>query len=120
MNKGRKISGGRYHANRKSKRYEMAGIPRIVKLREKKMKVLRGRGGNLKNVLLSINIANVMDKKGKSKKAKITNVVETKSNRFLARQNILVKGAIIDTELGKAKVTNRPSQEGSVNAMLIE
>ena len=120
MNKGRKISGGRYHANRKSKKYELAGIPRIVKLRERKMKALKIRGGGRKNVLLSANIANVTDKKGKTKKAKITNVVETKSNRFLARQNIIVKGAIIDTDLGKARVTNRPSQEGSVNAVLIE
>ncbi len=120
MNKGRKISGGRYHANRKSKKYELAGIPRVVKLRENKMKVLKTRGGHIKNVLLSANIANVTDKKGKTKKAKITNVVETKSNRFLARQNVIVKGAIIDTDLGKARVTNRPSQEGSVNAVLIE
>jgi small subunit ribosomal protein S8e len=120
MNKGRKISGGRYHANRKSKKYELAGIPRIVKLRPRKMKVLKARGGHQKNVLLSEETASVMDKKGKSKKVKITNVVETPSNRFLARQNILVKGAIIDTELGKAKITNRPSQEGSVNAILID
>ncbi|MDP1696084.1 MAG: hypothetical protein Q8L29_04170 [archaeon] len=72
MNKGRKITGGRYHANRKSKKYELPGIPRIVKLREKKVKVLRVRGGNLKSVLLSIEVANIMDKKGKSKVAKIT------------------------------------------------
>ena len=120
MNTGKKITGGRYHANRKSRRHELPGIPRIVKLRDKKMKVLRGRGGNKKNVLLSINIANILDKNGKSKTAKIKNVVETKANRFLARQNILVKGAIIETELGKARVTNRPGQEGSVNAVLID
>jgi len=120
MNTGKKLTGGRYHANRKSRKHELPGIPRVVKLRDKKMKVLKVRGGNLKNVLLSINIANVLDKKGKSKKAKITNVVETKANRFLARQNVLVKGAIIDTELGKARVTNRPGQEGSVNAVLID
>lgn len=120
MDTGRKITGGKYHASRKKKKYELPGIPRIVKLREKKMKVLRTRGGNSKPVLLSIDVANVMDKKGKTKKAKITNVVETKANRFLARQNILIKGAVIDTDLGKAKITNRPSQEGLVNAMLIE
>jgi small subunit ribosomal protein S8e len=120
MNKGRKITGGKYHANRKSKRYELAGIPRIVKLREKKSKVLRVLGGNEKVVLLSCDIANITDKKGKTKKAKIVNVIETQANRFLARQNILIKGAIIDTELGKAKITNRPSQEGSVNAVLID
>jgi len=120
MNKGRKITGGKYHANRKTKKHEQPGIPRIVKLREKKMKVLRTTGGNLKNVLLSCEIANVTDKKGKTKKTKITNVIETNANRFLARQNILIKGAIIDTELGKARITNRPSQEGSVNAVLVE
>ncbi len=119
MNEGKKITGGRYHANRKSKKYELAGIPRIVKLRETKMKVLRGMGGNKKNVLLACNVANIIDKKGKAKKAKITNVTETTANRFLARQNILVKGAIIETDLGKARITNRPGQEGSINAVLI-
>lgn len=119
MNKGRKISGGKYHANRKSKKHELAGIPRVVKLRPRKMKVLRTRGGHQKNVLLAEEFVNVVDKKGKSKKVKLTNVVETPSNRFLARQNVLVKGAIIDTEMGKARITNRPSQEGCVNAILI-
>ncbi|MEM2426420.1 MAG: hypothetical protein QXE83_05420 [Archaeoglobaceae archaeon] len=32
----------------------------------------------------------------------------------------MTKGAIIQTEIGKAKVTNRPSQEGIINAVLIE
>jgi len=120
MNKGRKITGGKYHAYRKKKKYELPGVPRIVHLKERKFKVLRTLGGNEKIVLLSCNLANVTDKKGKTKKVKITNVLETPSNKFLARQNILVKGAIIDTELGKAKITNRPSQEGTVNAVLIE
>lgn len=119
MRLGRKVSGGRYHASRKKKKYELAGIPRIVKLRERKLKVLRTMGGNKKNVLLSCDVANVFDGK-KSKKTKITNVVETHANRFLARQNILIKGAIIDTELGKARITNRPSQEGTINAVLIK
>ena len=120
MNKGRKITGGRYHANRKKRKHELAGIPRIVKLRPKKAKVLKARGGHKKLVLLSCDVANVMDKKGKCKIAKVSNVVETKANRFLARQNIMIKGAIIDTELGKARITNRPSQEGIINAILID
>jgi small subunit ribosomal protein S8e len=52
-------------------------------------------------------------------KAKIINVVETPQNRFLSRQNRLMKGAVIETSLGKAKITNRPTQEGQVNAILI-
>jgi len=118
MNRGRKVSGGRYKANRKKRKYELPGIPRTVKLSERKTKFLKKLGGTFRPVLLSCNIANIFDGK-KTKKAKIKNVIETPSNRFLARQNILLKGAIIDTDLGKAKITNRPGQEGCVNAVLI-
>ena len=51
---------------------------------------------------------------------KILNVLETPSNKFLARQNVLTKGAIVQTESGKARITNRPGQEGSVQGILIE
>lgn len=120
MRIGRKITGGKYHAARKKKKSEVAGLPRIVKLRVKRSKLLRAFSGKPKRVLLSADIANVTNSKGKAQKAKIKNVLETPSNRFLAKQNILVKGALIETELGKARITNRPSQEGSVNAILIE
>jgi small subunit ribosomal protein S8e len=70
--------------------------------------------------MIRADFANVFNKKtGKTKKVKIKNILETPPNRFLARQNIIVKSAVIDTELGKAKVTNRPSQEGTVEAVLL-
>ena len=72
----------------------------------------------MKTTLLSTNEANVFVD-GKIKKAEIKNVLETPQNFFLARQNKLAKGAIIETSLGKARITNRPSQEGMVNAVLI-
>ena len=105
----------------KKKKYELPGIKRIVKLKEVKRKTLRTLGGNKKVVLLGANVINVLDPKTKkSKVVKIKNVIETPSNRFLARQNVLTKGAIIDTEIGKARITNRPSQEGQINAILIK
>lgn len=116
---GRKISGGKYHKQKKKKAYERVGNARIVKLREKKTKIKRGMGGTKKTVSLSQNKVNVTSK-GKSKILEIKKVIETPSNRFLARQNILVKSAIIETELGKVKITNRPSQEGNVQGILIE
>ena len=58
--------------------------------------------------------------KGKAKKAKIKNVSATPSNKYLARQNVLTKGAIIETDLGKARITNRPGQEGNVQAVLLD
>ncbi len=121
MRKGRKISGGRYKKQRKKKYYEKQGQTRMVKLGKVKRKKLRIKGGKEKIVLLSTDEVNVLEKKtNKSQKAKIRNVLETPSNKFLARQNIILKGAIIETDLGKAKVTNRPSQEGSVQAILLE
>jgi len=121
MRYGRKITGGKYHKLRKTKKHSLSRDERKVKLRNTKQKIIRAMGGNKKIVLLSSEIANIIDPQTKkAKTAKITNVLETPANRFLARQNIINKSAIIETELGKARVTNRPSQEGSVNAILIK
>lgn len=120
MVKGRKITGGKYHKFKKKKKHSLPRDTRKVRLRETKKKLIRIRGGNKKTVLLSDNYANVINPETKkAKKVLIKNVLETPANRFLARQNVLVKSAIIETELGKAKITNRPSQEGSVQAVLI-
>lgn len=121
MKIGRKISGGKYHANRKKRLHERDSQPKVSKLGTEKTRIIRARSRYRKKVVLSSSTANVLNKKtGKSKKAKIKNVLETPSNKFLARQNIMTKGAIIETDLGKARVTNRPSQEGNVQAVLIE
>jgi len=119
VNSGRKATGGRYKKPKKRKLTGRQNQARIVKLGEKKTKILRGRGSTKKLVSFSGNVANVISK-GKAKQSKIKTVLETPSNTFLARQNVLVKGAIIETELGKARITNRPSQEGNIQAVLIE
>jgi small subunit ribosomal protein S8e len=117
--KGKKISGGKYIKSRKKKRSEAPGLKRIVKLSEDKRKKVRVRGGNKKTLLLGAQTINILSN-NKTKKTKIKNVLETPSNRFFARQNILTKGTIVETELGKAKITNRPSQEGNINGILIK
>ena len=119
MKQGRKTSGGRYIKPRKKKLTGRQGQSRVVKLEDKRTKLLKMRGGSKKLVSLTNNTVNVIFK-GKGKNVKIKNVLETPSNTFLARQNILLKGTIIETELGKAKITNRPSQEGNVQAILID
>ena len=119
MNRGRKISGGKYHKQKKKKFHSRIGQEKIVVLGETKRKQIRGRGGNPKTTLLKSNQVNLKTN-DKNQKAEIKNVLETPQNRFLARQNRLTKGAIIETSLGKAKITNRPSQEGSINAILTE
>lgn len=119
MKAGRKISGGRYHRSRKKKLYELPGQKRLVRIGEEKKKTIRVRGGKKKTFFLKAKFINLRVN-DKSKKVEIKNVLETPSNRFLARQNVLTKGTVVQTELGKAKITNRPSQEGVVNGVLIE
>lgn len=119
MKFGKKISGGRYIKNRAKKLTERAGQKRNVKLGEEKRKVTRTTGGNKKNLLFSTKFVNIQGKE-KNKKAEIKNVIETPSNRFLARQNIITKGTIVETEFGKVKITNRPTQEGIVNGILVK
>lgn len=115
MKLGKKISGGRYKKRRKKKKYEIRGNIINVKLGEEKRKTARVMGGNKKTFLLKGKFVNV-----KGKKLEIKNVLETPSNRFLARQNILTKGTIVETEAGKVKITNRPSQQAMINGILIE
>ncbi len=119
MNQGKKVSGGRYIRYRKKKVREIAGQKRIVKLGAEKRKTKRTRGGNKKIFLLGAKYV-IVQEKGKGKKLEIKNVVETPSDRFLARQNIITKGTILLTDQGQVKVTNRPTQEGMINGIFIE
>ncbi len=116
----RKATGGRYIPYRKKKLHEIAREPTLTKLGELKRKILRGKGSNKKLISLSNNIINLYDPKSKKyKKVKIKTIIETPSNRHFVRRNIITKGTIVDTEIGKAKITNRPGQEGTLNGVLI-
>src|SRR3990167_7962967 len=112
MKKGRKTSGGRYRQRRKKKLYESGKQKKQTKLGEEKRKTKKVAGGNKKTYLLSSKFVNLITKEGKSKRVEIKNVLETPSNHFLARQNIITKGTIIQTELGKVLSGLRPTQQG--------
>jgi len=121
MKLGRKISGGKYIKRIKKKKYALPGQGKVVKLsQDEKRKTKRVQGGNKKIYLLRAKFVNIQEKNKKSKKVEIKNVIETPSNKFLARQNVLTKGTVIETELGKVKITNRPTQDGMINGVLIK
>jgi len=116
----RKISGGRYRAWRKKRIYELGNLPSHTKLGKKSVVVLRGVGNNSKRSLLSVDTANVYNPKEKKyEQLKIETILENPANRHFVRRNIMTMGTIIKTEKGKARITNRPGQEGVVNAVLI-
>ncbi len=116
----RKPSGGRYRAKSYKRNAQTGRRPAMTTLGEKKARKIRTIGGNQKIKLLNINKINLFDPK--TKKASVVDaktIVENTANRHFIRRNILNKGAVIETSKGKAKITNRPSQEGFVNATLI-
>ena len=117
----RKPTGSRYkRLGRGKTKNELSGYAANTKLSANtKKKVVRTIGGNKKQKVLSTEIMNVTDKKGKSQKTQILNVIENPANPPLVRRNIITKGAIVETKLGKAKVTSRPGQENSLNGMLL-
>jgi len=110
-----KVSGGKYKDFRKKKKYELGGNPVKTKLGDKKVKTLFTTSKNRKSKLLSQNIVSV-----DGKKVKIVNVIENPANKHFVRRNILTKGSIVETDIGKVKITSRPGQEGSLSGVLVK
>jgi len=117
----RKITGGRYRPFRKEKIGELGRDPTLTKMGENRVRVIRIMSGKEKRVLLSAGLVNVYNSETKKyQKAKIKTVVENPANRHYVRRNIITKGTIVDTDIGKVKITSRPGQEGSLNGVLIK
>lgn len=116
----RKPSGGRYKVKLKKKISNLGNHPRHTKVDEHSLKIVRTIGNNKKQFLLSSNTLNVYDKKEKKySKTKILGIVSNTANRHFIRRNIMTKGAIVKTEMGNARITSRPGQEGTINGVLI-
>ena len=89
-----------------------------TRLSEETKKVVRkARGGNRKVKLQKHAYVNVSKEKGKVEKVKIETVLESHNPEF-ARRNIITKGAILKTPIGKVLVTNRVGQDGVINGVL--
>ena len=78
-------------------------------------------GGGTKVRIAVADWAVVTDKgSGKSSKSKLLRVVRNPANVDYQRRGVITKGAIVETELGQARVTSRPGQHGVINAILLE
>lgn len=116
----RSPSGGRNVAHRGKKKFELGRDPTETRLGEKKLRRIRTRGGNKKLRLAlgnEINLINPVD--NKAQKLEILNVIENDANPNYVRRNIITKGAVVETELGKARITSRPGQDGIINGVLL-
>ena len=118
----RKPSGGAYHtASAKGKReYDRAGAPTLTGLGTHQVVLEKKKFGHYQTKVLRADHVNLLDPKTKKySKAKLKIVVENKANENFIRRNILTKGAIIDTDKGKARITSRPGQTGALTAVLV-
>ena len=116
----RKYTGGRIIRARGKRRFELGGEEANTLLGEPIRKTVKTIGGQEKVRLLRTDTAVVTDPQTKTaRKVRIETVSGNPANIHYVRRNIITKGAIIKTEIGSARVTNRPGQEGSINAVLI-
>lgn len=116
----RKFTGKKYKHFRKKRKRELERSPINTQAGSVKIKRQRVMGGNIKTKLFSTNFVNVTDPTtNKTSKVKVLKFESNEASKDLNRRHILTKGAIIETELGKAKITSRPGQDGQLNAILI-
>jgi small subunit ribosomal protein S8e len=117
----RKVTGGRRRPAQMKRRAEIGLAPADTHIGEDRRRIIRTFGGNDKVRALRASVANVTNpKSGETKQVKIEKVEENGANPNYVRRNLLTKGAVIKTEIGRARIMSRPGQHGIINALLLE
>lgn len=117
----KKISGGKYKKFRDKRKRELGRQPVLTRIGKRKIKKQRVIGGNFKIKLLSDLYVNVrIPKENKTVRVKVIDVLENPANRHFTRMDVITRGCILQTEIGKVRVTNRPGQDGIINGIFIE
>ena len=117
----RKVTGGRRRPAAMKRRAEIGLAPADTHIGEDRRRIIRTFGGNDKVRALRASVANVTNpKSGETKQVKIEKVEENGANPNYVRRNLLTKGAVIKTEIGRARIMSRPGQHGIINALLLE
>jgi small subunit ribosomal protein S8e len=118
---GKKRTGGKITLYRRKKKFELGSNPLMTKFGKERKTVVKTKGGGRKIKALAAQKANVYDPVTKQTKVvKITDIVANPANPHFVRRGIITKGATVDTELGLARITSRPSQQGVISAVLIK
>ena len=116
----RKYTGKKYKHFRKKRKRELERPPINTVIGTERRKEQRVMGGNSKLKLFSSVFVNVTDlNTNKTSKVKVLRFESNEASKDLNRRHILTRGAVVETELGKAKITSRPGQHGVLNAVLI-
>jgi len=116
----RSKTGRRIRYSRGKRKFEIWRETLLTTIGDTRLKKIRTQGDNIKTRAKTLNLAYIIDQKNnKTSKSEIKSVIGNPANVNYIRRNIINKGAIIETNLGKARVTSRPGQTGMINAVLI-
>jgi small subunit ribosomal protein S8e len=116
----RRYTGKKYKRFHKKRKMELDRAPIETEIGQEKKKKQRILGGNMKLKLFSTSYINVTDpNSNKTSKVRVVRFDSNQATKDWNRRHILTKGAIVETELGKAKVTSRPGQDGVLNGVLV-
>jgi len=119
-NSRRSRTGRRIRYARGKKKFEIGREQLLPTIGPTNLKKIRTMGNNRKTRAKAIDVAYVVNPENKkTTKTEILSVSENTANMHYVRRNIMNKGAIIETKLGKAKITSRPGQTGTINAVLV-
>ena len=118
----RKSTGGRMKQARGKRRTEISSENQFAYLGEEdQRKNYRKTAGSQTVRLLAVHEINVNDpKEGKTVRSTINTVLENDADPNYVRRNIVTKGAIVDTDIGRVRVTSRPGMHGVVSGGLLE
>lgn len=112
-------TGGKSRKYRDKSLAHVGGKFAATKVSEKDVRVnRRKRGGSSALKLKKAGLINITTKEG-TKKEQIIRVIESHNPEFI-RQNVITRGAVVETKIGKVKITNRPGRDGIVNGVLLK
>ncbi|NYB52154.1 MAG: 30S ribosomal protein S8e [Methanobacteriaceae archaeon] len=117
----RKPTGARAKSNRNKRKMEFGREAAETKIGDRRIKKIRTKGGNEKIRLTNEQKINVVNPETQEVElAEIISVVENQANTHFVRRNIITKGAVVETSVGKVKVTSRPGQDGIINGTMVK
>jgi len=100
----RRATGGRRKVIRGKRKFELGRAPALTKIGEKRIHLVRTRGGHSKHRALRLNEGHfVWPGEAATKRSRILNVVYNATSNELVRTNTLVKGCIVQIDASPFK-----------------
>merc|ERR1711920_831043 len=94
-----RATGGRRNIHQKKRKYEMGRPPAMTKLGQKRIRTVRGRGGNMKYRALRLDSGNyAWGSENCTKKVRVLEVVYNATSNELVRTKTLLKNTVVQID----------------------